>query len=216
MNAPLPGAWPRAAWGLRALRDGFSSPAGAADKALGVVGPPQGGDDLSGDEVPAAVTAGPVELLVVMGADVLLVLKEEARLGQVAATHCGGRTRTRQGAAGRSMAGISEPTAAASQRVSLPSRHTGAFPQHHKMSVSGCGGVQDGPAQLARAGHSQRKPQSREGNPCSPHPPRTNSPGGSVASPPGPTAPGWGSAPPFDTHRVLGSQEQDGKELGMP
>jgi len=82
VNSPLPGAQPRAAQGFCrgscTLGNDFSSPAGAADKALGVVGPPQGRDDLSSDEIPAAVAAGPVELLVVMGADVLLVLKEEA------------------------------------------------------------------------------------------------------------------------------------------
>lgn len=53
----------------------------AAHEALGVVGAAQRGDDLARDEVPAAVAAGAVELLVVLGADVLLVLKEEARLG---------------------------------------------------------------------------------------------------------------------------------------
>lgn len=63
------------------------SPAQAAHEALGVVGAAQGGDDLAGDEVPAAVAAGAVELLVVLGADVLLVLEEEAGLGQAAATH---------------------------------------------------------------------------------------------------------------------------------
>lgn len=54
-----------------------------------MVGAAQGGDDLSCDEVPAAVTAGAIELLVVLGADVLLVLEEEARLGQATATHLG-------------------------------------------------------------------------------------------------------------------------------
>lgn len=54
------------------------SPAQAAHEALGVVGAAQGGDDLAGDEVPTAVAAGAVELLVVLGADVLLVLEEEA------------------------------------------------------------------------------------------------------------------------------------------
>lgn len=53
-----------------------------------MVGAAQGRDDLAGDEVPAAVAAGAVELLVVLGADVLLVLEEEARLSQAAATHC--------------------------------------------------------------------------------------------------------------------------------
>lgn len=52
-----------------------------------MVGAAQGGDDLAGDKVPAAVTACAIELLVVLGADVLLVLEEEARLGQAAATH---------------------------------------------------------------------------------------------------------------------------------
>lgn len=65
-------------------------PAQAAHEALGVVGAAQGGDDLSCDEVPAAVTAGAIELLVVLGADVLLVLEEEARLGQATATHLTG------------------------------------------------------------------------------------------------------------------------------
>lgn len=62
----------------------------AAHEALGVVGAAQRGDDLAGDEVPAAVTAGAVELLVVACADVLLVLEEEARLGQATATHLTG------------------------------------------------------------------------------------------------------------------------------
>lgn len=53
-------------------------PAQAAHKALGVVGAAQGRDDLSRDEVPAAITAGTIELLVVLCADVLLVLEEEA------------------------------------------------------------------------------------------------------------------------------------------
>ena len=53
----------------------------AAHEALGVVGAAQRGDDLARDEVPAAVAAGAVELLVVLGADVLLVLEEEAWLG---------------------------------------------------------------------------------------------------------------------------------------
>lgn len=52
-----------------------------------MVGTAQSGDDLTRDEVPAAVTAGTIELLVVLGADVLLVLEEEARLGQATATH---------------------------------------------------------------------------------------------------------------------------------
>lgn len=56
-----------------------------------MVGAAQRGDDLAGDEVPAAVTAGAVELLVVACADVLLVLEEEARLGQATATHLGGQ-----------------------------------------------------------------------------------------------------------------------------
>lgn len=54
------------------------SPAQAAHEALGVVGAAQRRDDLARDKVPAAVTAGAVELLVVLGADVLLVLEEEA------------------------------------------------------------------------------------------------------------------------------------------
>lgn len=54
------------------------SPAQTAHEAPGVVGAAQRGDDLARDEVPAAVTAGAVELLVVLGADVLLVLEEEA------------------------------------------------------------------------------------------------------------------------------------------
>lgn len=63
-----------------------------------MVGAAQGRDDLPGDEVPAAVTTGAVELLVVLSADVLLVLEEEARLGQAAATHWGQQTE-RQGQA---------------------------------------------------------------------------------------------------------------------
>lgn len=55
-----------------------------------MVGAAQRRDDLAGDEVPAAVTAGAIELLVVLSADVLLVLEEEARLGQATATHFGG------------------------------------------------------------------------------------------------------------------------------
>ena len=56
----------------------ISTLAQAAHEALGVVGAAQRGDDLARDEVPAAVAAGAVELLVVLGADVLLVLEEEA------------------------------------------------------------------------------------------------------------------------------------------
>lgn len=63
------------------------SPAQAAHEALRVVGAAQRRDDLPRDEVPAAITAGAVELLVVLGADVLLVLEEEARLGQAATAH---------------------------------------------------------------------------------------------------------------------------------
>lgn len=63
------------------------SPAQAAHEALRVVGAAQGGDDLARDEVPAAITAGAIELLVVLGADVLLVLEEEAGLGQAASTY---------------------------------------------------------------------------------------------------------------------------------
>lgn len=65
-------------------------PAQAAHEALRVVGAAQCGDDLTRDEVPAAITAGAIELLVVLGADVLLVLEEEARLGQAATTHLTG------------------------------------------------------------------------------------------------------------------------------
>lgn len=72
------------------VSNGERLPAQAAHKALRVVGAAQGGDDLPGDEVSAAVTAGAIELLVVMGTDVLLVLEEEARLGQAAATHLTG------------------------------------------------------------------------------------------------------------------------------
>lgn len=68
---------------------GPGSPAQAAHEALGVVGAAQGGDDLARDEVPAAVAAGAIELLVVLGTDVFLVLEEEARLGQATATHLG-------------------------------------------------------------------------------------------------------------------------------
>lgn len=60
------------------VSDGERLPAQAAHKALGVVGAAQGRDDLACDEVPATVTAGSVELLVVLRADVLLVLEEEA------------------------------------------------------------------------------------------------------------------------------------------
>lgn len=63
------------------------SPAQAAHEALRVVGAAQGRDDLTRDEVPAAVTASAIELLVVLGADVLLVLEEEARLGQATSTY---------------------------------------------------------------------------------------------------------------------------------
>lgn len=54
------------------------------------------------------------------------------------------------------------------------------------------------------------------GTPAAPHSSCTNSPGESLASPPGPTAPGWGSAPPFDTLMVLGSQEQDRQSWACP
>lgn len=129
------------AGGSCTLDNGFSSPAGAADKALGVVGPPQGRDDLSGDEVPTTVTAGPVELLVVVGADVLLVLKEEARLGQVAAAHCGGRTGPVKGAAGRSspragwdlpahLCCLSSSSPRASLKTQLSAGISEGFPSH--------------------------------------------------------------------------------------
>lgn len=72
------------------VSNGERLPAQAAHEALGVVCAAQGGDDLAGDEVPTAVAAGAVELLVVLGADVLLVLEEEARLGQAAATYLAG------------------------------------------------------------------------------------------------------------------------------
>lgn len=52
-----------------------------------MVGAAQRRDDLTRDEVPAAITAGAIELLVVLGADVFLVLEEEARLGQAATAH---------------------------------------------------------------------------------------------------------------------------------
>lgn len=52
-----------------------------------MVGTAQGRDDLTRDEVLAAITAGTVELLVVLGADVLLVLEEEARLCQATSTY---------------------------------------------------------------------------------------------------------------------------------
>lgn len=60
------------------VSNGERLPAQAAHEALRVVGAAQGGDDFACDEVPAAVTAGAIELLVVLGADVLLVLEEEA------------------------------------------------------------------------------------------------------------------------------------------
>lgn len=63
------------------------SPAQAAYEAFRVVGTAQGRDDLTRDEVPAAITAGAIKLLVVLGADVLLVLEEEARLGQATSTY---------------------------------------------------------------------------------------------------------------------------------
>lgn len=69
------------------ISNGKRLPAQAAHEALRVVGAAQGGDDLTRDEVPAAVTAGAIELLVVLGADVLLVLEEEARLGQATSTY---------------------------------------------------------------------------------------------------------------------------------
>lgn len=72
------------------VSNGEGLSAQAAHKALGVIGAAQGRDDLACDEVTAAVTAGAVELLVVLGADVLLVLEEEARLGQGTATHLTG------------------------------------------------------------------------------------------------------------------------------
>lgn len=60
------------------VSNGERLPAQAAHEALGVVGAAQRRDDLARDKIPAAVTAGAVELLVVLGADVLLVLEEEA------------------------------------------------------------------------------------------------------------------------------------------
>lgn len=64
-----------------------SSPAGGADEAAGVVGLPQGGDHLPLDEVPAAEAAGPVQVLVVQGADVVALAQEEAALSQLTAAH---------------------------------------------------------------------------------------------------------------------------------
>lgn len=72
------------------VSNGERLPAQAAHEALRVVGAAQGRDDLACDEVPAAVAAGAIELLVVLGADVLLVFEEEARLGQATATHLTG------------------------------------------------------------------------------------------------------------------------------
>lgn len=60
------------------VSNGEGLPAQAAHEALGVVGAAQSRDDLACDEVAATVTTGAIELLVVLGADVLLVLEEEA------------------------------------------------------------------------------------------------------------------------------------------
>lgn len=180
------------AGGACTLGHGFSSPAGAADEALGVVGPPQGGDDLSSDEVPTTVTAGPIELLVVVGADVLLVLEEEARLGQVAAAHCRGGHAPVKGAAGRSspraqpgpLSLFLSPRAPLETQLSAGTSE--GFPSH-QMGWSLSLAPQDVSVGLwqgagwccpARAGRSHSKAQHCKGNPCRPHSPRTNIPEG--------------------------------------
>lgn len=62
-------------------------PAEAADEALRVVRPSEGRDHLSGDVLLTAVTLRPVQALVVLSADVLSRMMEEARLDQVTAAH---------------------------------------------------------------------------------------------------------------------------------
>lgn len=190
---PPPRREPLLPWGQQGLLQrahGSHSPAGAADKALGVVGPAQGGDDLAGDEVPAAVTAGPVELLVVVGADVLLVLEEETRLGQVAAAHWGRGHAAITGSLSRPCRLSSLP------QVSPRLSQLWGLPRLHKMSVLGCG-MGPLPAGIPLPGLEGAPALQRS---CTTHPRL----GTARASPPGPAAPAWGSAPPFGTPGVSG------------
>lgn len=69
------------------VSDASPLPADAADEAVWVVGPPQGRHHLSSDVLVTAVTLGPIEALVVLGADVLSRVVEETRANQVTAAH---------------------------------------------------------------------------------------------------------------------------------
>ena len=68
-------------------------PADTADKALGVVGAAQRWDHLPSNKLSTAVALGAIQALVVLRADVLSTLLEEAGAGQVAAAHCRKHTR---------------------------------------------------------------------------------------------------------------------------
>lgn len=68
--------------------DPFHWPADAADEALRVVRPAQGGHHLPGDVLVTAVALGAVEALVVLGADVLAGVVEETRMHQITAAYC--------------------------------------------------------------------------------------------------------------------------------
>lgn len=65
----------------------FFLPADAADEAVAVERPAQRRHHLSGDVLLTAVTLGPVEALVVLGADVLSTVVEETRVDQVTTAH---------------------------------------------------------------------------------------------------------------------------------
>lgn len=72
------------------VSDGKGLTADATDETLGVVGASEGRHHLSTDEGVAAVTAGPIQALVVCCADVLALLLEEPRPRQVTVTNSAG------------------------------------------------------------------------------------------------------------------------------
>lgn len=71
----------------------FFLPADAADEAVAVERPAQRRHHLSGDVLLTAVTLGPVEALVVLGADVLSTVVEETRVDQVTTAHWQNKTK---------------------------------------------------------------------------------------------------------------------------
>lgn len=73
-----------------------SLPAHAADKAVRVVRPPQGGHHLPSDVLVAAITLGPVEALEVLCTDVLARVVEETWTHQITAAHYIYRERGRE------------------------------------------------------------------------------------------------------------------------